>query len=62
MKSPDKKDVSKSDKADKEFKDKSNTKLNNKPNNKPKREFNKPKNEPAKVGSFGALLQQAGLK
>ena len=58
MKSPDKKDVSKSDKADKEFKDKSN----NKPNNKPKREFNKPKNEPAKVGSFGALLQQAGLK
>lgn len=62
MKSPDKKEVPKSDKSDKAFKDKTNAKPSNKPNNKPKREFNKAKNEPAKVGSFGALLKQAGLK
>lgn len=63
MKSPNKKESFKSDKThiDKTGRDFKGKSSKAKSNNRPKREPNKPKND-AKVGSFGALLQKAGLK
>lgn len=63
MKSPNKKESFKSDKThiDKTGRDFKGKSSKAKSNNRPKREPSKPKND-AKVGSFGALLQKAGLK